>query len=114
MTGPHHAAWQCAASKEGLPMRLLLRGALTQPATVGSQTMNLAIAAALTYVVEAIPVIAKMAITGELQLPKTLTIWLLALSPFVIGLLSIVIAVLRGQPLPQPEPTPQPPAPPSA
>ena len=90
-------------------MKLLLRGALAQPVTVGGQTLNLAIAAILTYVAEAIPVIVKMVSDGQLQLPKTLTLWLLALSPFVIAILSIVIAVLRGQPVP----TPQPPAPPS-
>lgn len=97
----------CAAEKGQPLVKLLLRGALKQPATVGSQTANLAIAAVLTYVVEAIPVIVKMVNDGTVNLPKTLTIWLLGLSPFAIGILSIVIAVLRGQPVPTP--TPQPP-----
>ena len=114
MTGPHHAAWQCAASKEGLPMRLLLRGALTQPATVGSQTANYVLAAVLYYCAEAIVLVTKMAADGTINLNKTLALWLTTLSPMVVAVLGVVIAALRGQPLPQPEPAPAPPAPPSA
>lgn len=113
MTGPHHAAWQCAASKEGLPMRLLLRGALTQSATVGGQTLNVLIAALLYLLASAITEAAKMATSGQLQLNKTLTGWLGFAALFVVPMLGVVIAYLRGQPLPQPGPAPAPPAPPS-
>ena len=91
-------------------MKLLLRGALAQPATVGSQTINYAIAAVLYLVGAAITEAAKMASTGQLQVNKTLAGWLGFAALFVVPILGIVIAYLRGQPIPDPNPQPAPPS----
>ncbi len=83
-------------------MRLLLRGALAQRATVGQQTANYVLAAVLYYVGEAIVLVAKMATDGTLNLNKTLALWLTTFSPIVVAMLGVIIAALRGEPLPQP------------